>query len=473
MERKSAVYHRFWIDLIKFFNIILVTLPFWYVWKRFYSGSFTDPYLWRGNVVITALFVVLFYAFGRTYGAFQISVSYVYELYYNQTLALFFTNLVMIFITTLINQGIPVMWPMVFAFAAEWLMVLIWSLCAHTFYYKFKKADKTVIIWDMKESLEQLVDSYGMGKRFDVIRNMHIDEAMTDIPKSLEGATAVFLCGIHSHERNQIIKYCIANGIRAYIIPRIGDVIMSGAKNTHLFHLPIQTIERYCPSATFTIGKRLFDIVSSLTALIVLSPLMLITALLIKLDGGPAFYKQTRLTQNGKEFTLYKFRSMRMDAEKDGIARLSTGENDERVTKIGKFIRTCRIDELPQLINILRGEMSVVGPRPERPEIAAQYEEEMPEFKLRLQAKAGLTGRAQVFGKYNTTPYDKLLMDLQYIAHPSIAEDLRLIFATFKVLAEKVSTEGVDEDQITAQNAQKFKKQIVNENEKPIIEQTD
>ena len=153
----------------------------------------------------------------------------------------------------------------------------------------------------------------------------------------------------------------------------------------------------------------------------------------MKSDGGPAFYKQVRLTKDGKQFEILKFRSMRVDAEKDGVARLSTGDKDDRITKVGHIIRACRLDELPQLLNILKGDLSIVGPRPERPEIAAQYCEEMPEFALRLQAKAGLTGYAQVYGKYNTTPYDKLQMDLMYIAHPSLIEDLKIMLATVKI----------------------------------------
>ena len=145
-----------------------------------------------------------------------------------------------------------------------------------------------------------------------------------------------------------------------------------------------------------------------------------------------------------------KFRSMRMDAEKDGVARLSTGDKDDRITKVGHFIRGCRLDELPQLINILKGEMSIVGPRPERPEIAAEYMKELPEFSLRLQAKPGLTGYAQVYGKYNTTPYDKLLMDLMYIGKPSLAEDIKICFATVKILFMPESAEGVKEGQKTA-----------------------
>ena len=141
---------------------------------------------------------------------------------------------------------------------------------------------------------------------------------------------------------------------------------------------------------------------------------------------------------------------MRVDAERDGVARLSTGENDDRITPVGRVIRKTRIDELPQLLNIIKGDMAIVGPRPERPEIAEQYEKELPEFALRLQAKAGLTGYAQVYGKYNTTPYDKLQMDLMYIAKPSILEDFRIIFATVKILFMAESTEGVQEGQTTA-----------------------
>ena len=125
---------------------------------------------------------------------------------------------------------------------------------------------------------------------------------------------------------------------------------------------------------------------------------------------------------------------MIVDAEKDGIARLSTGDNDDRITPIGKIVRKCRLDELPQLFNILFGQMSVVGPRPERPEIAAEYEKEMPEFSFRLIVKAGLTGYAQIMGKYDTTPYDKLRMDLMYIEKYSIMLDFKIILMTIKTM---------------------------------------
>ena len=271
----------------------------------------------------------------------------------------------------------------------------------------------------------------------------------------LDGISTVFMSGIHSHDRNVILKYCVENNIGTFVIPRVGDTIMSGAYPMHMFHLPMLKVGRYHPQPEYLFIKRLLDIVISAVALVVLSPIFLVTAIAIKAtDHGPVFYKQIRLTKDGKEFGILKFRSMRVDAEKDGVARLSSGDHDDRITPVGKVIRACRIDELPQLVNILKGELSIVGPRPERPEIAAQYCEEMPEFSLRLQAKAGLTGYAQIYGKYNTTPYDKLVMDLMYIAHPSIVEDLKIMFATVKILFMPESTEGISEGQTTAMSGE-------------------
>lgn len=223
----------------------------------------------------------------------------------------------------------------------------------------------------------------------------------------------------------------------------------------HIFHLPIMRVGRYEPSVFYLAIKRTADIVLSVFAIIFTSPVMLVTAIAIKMyDGGPVLYTQDRLTKDRKVFKIHKFRSMKTDAEKDGVARLSSGASDDRITPIGRFIRKVRIDELPQLFDILSGNLTIVGPRPERPEIAQQYEEQMPEFALRLQAKAGLTGYAQVYGKYNTTPYDKLQMDLMYIASPSLVQDLEIIFATIKILFVPESTEGVEKGKVTALEAE-------------------
>ena len=179
--------------------------------------------------------------------------------------------------------------------------------------------------------------------------------------------------------------------------------------------------------------------------LVLTSPILLVVAIAIKLeDHGPVFFKQKRTTIGGAEFDILKFRSMIVDAEKDGKPH-PAGEADDRITKVGHVIRPTRIDELPQLINILKGDMSIVGPRPERIEHVKKYTEEIPEFVYRLKVKGGLTGPAQVFGKYNTSPLNKLKMDLFYITNYSLLLDLQILFETVKILAQKESTEGFSE----------------------------
>lgn len=442
--------HRFWLRSIKLVNAILITIPFAFVWFNYYAGRLYTPFYARGDRLVVAVFLILYIFFGKIYSGFTISLNSVAELVYSQSLAILFTNAILYIITWLLTRHFPNILPMLVSILVEIIISIIWSGVAHKLYFRKFAAIRTAVIYDMRPGVDKLIESYGLSARFNVVSNMYVFDVLKNMEKALGDVGAIFLCGVHSHERNQIIKYCVEKKIRVYLIPNIGDLIMESASPVHMLHLPMLMVERYNPTPDYLIIKRAFDIFSSGIALVILSPLMIIIGLLIRSDGGTAFYRQKRLTKDGKEFYVLKFRSMRMDAEKDGVARLSTGENDDRITPIGHFIRACRIDELPQLINIFKGEMSVVGPRPERPEIAAQYEEELPEFALRLQAKAGLTGYAQVYGKYNTSPRDKLLMDLQYIANPSIAEDIKIIFATVKILFMPESTEGIEEGQTTA-----------------------
>jgi lipopolysaccharide/colanic/teichoic acid biosynthesis glycosyltransferase len=208
--------------------------------------------------------------------------------------------------------------------------------------------------------------------------------------------------------------------------------------------------------------KRFFDIVFSLLALILTSPIILVTAIAIKLeDSGPVFFRQDRVTIGGKEFSILKFTSMIVDAEKDGRPH-PAGEADDRITKVGHVIRPTRIDELPQFINILKGDMSIVGPRPERIEHVQKYTQDIPEFTFRLKVKGGLTGVAQVFGKYNTSPLSKLKMDLFYITNYSLLLDLQILFETVKILVQKESTEGFSEEKqkeiLNASAGQEMKK---------------
>jgi len=195
------------------------------------------------------------------------------------------------------------------------------------------------------------------------------------------------------------------------------------------------------------VGKRLMDIVLCSVAMIVAAPVMAVVAVAIKLeDGGPVFFKQKRMTRNGREFEILKFRSMIVDAEKYAGAVLAT-DNDPRITKVGKFIRATRLDEIPQILNILKGDMSIVGPRPERKVIADEYCKDIPEFAYRLKVRGGLTGYAQIYGKYNTSAYDKLRLDLMYIENYSLMMDIKLIILTLRIIFSKESTEGIDKQQ--------------------------
>lgn len=446
--------HEIGLRFIKLINLLLMVIAFAVAWFMYYESRLFSPFYFWGDVTVVGIFAVIYLYFCKTYDAFLISHYRIFDVIASQTLSLLFSDILMYAITLLLYKRFPNPLPLLLCFADQVSISIIWSCIAHAIYFKWFPARKSIIVYDSRRGMQDLIEEYGLSKKFDVRKTASVEECLNDL-SMIDEMEVVFLSGIHSHDRNFILKYCLYENKQVYVIPRIGDVIMSGAKQMHMFHLPIMRVQRYKPRPGYLFLKRVFDIVAALIGLIVLSPVFLITAIAIKAtDNGPVFYKQERLTKNGKRFMIHKFRSMRVDAEKDGVARLSSGDNDDRITPVGRFIRKCRIDELPQLIDILAGNLSVVGPRPERPEIAEEYMKEIPEFQLRLQAKAGLTGYAQVYGKYNTTPYDKLQMDLMYIAHPSFAEDIRICFATFKILFTSESTEGVAEGSTTAMKSE-------------------
>lgn len=449
-DPRKKLIHDINVRVAKLINIVLMTVPFAFAWYHAYADKLWVYFAMRGHWLVIGLFALLYFLIGRVYDAFKMSYSGVGEMVYSQMLSLFEVDVIMYIVAALLIRRPPAVLPILLVFAAQGVIAFGWSVLAKTWYFKVFPAQKTVIVWDKRETTGQLFSKYNLRKKFKIVDVLHVEDCIVDL-SVLDDVDVVFLSGIRSHDRNIITKYCLLNDITVQLIPRVGDLIITGAKRSHMFHLLMLKVERFNPSLEFIVVKRLMDIVLSLIAIVLFSPFMIITAIAIKVeDHGPVLYKQTRLTKDGKEFKILKFRSMRTDAEKDGVARLSTREDDDRITKVGRFIRKVRIDEMPQLFNILKGDMAIVGPRAERPEIAEQYHEELPEFALRLQVKAGLTGYAQVYGKYNTTPYDKLLMDMMYIANASIFEDIRIIFATVKILFMPDSTEGVEEGQTTA-----------------------
>ena len=439
---KDSVALRFRVRLVKLLDVVGVTALFALLWQFFYAPHVDNPFWFWGNVLMVALYFALYYLINHLYSGFLIHINDTVEIVYSQAMSAAIVNAILYVVTWLLAKHFPPVLPILGLCLVQLLWIVLWTHFAVRWYRRNFEAEKTFTISGGTQRIASLIEQKNLTGRFRIDRRMSLSECLADL-SVLSEAEVVFVEEVPSHERNRILKYCMENGIKAYVMPGTGDAIMSGALKMHMLHLPLLLVERYNPTPEYLIGKRLFDIVLSAILLILLSPLFLLLAILIRRDGGTVFYRQTRLTKDGRRFQILKFRSMRMNAEDAEGAVLSSGEEDPRVTKTGRWMRRYRLDELPQLLNILRGDMSFVGPRPARPEIAEEIEEELPEFPLRLMAKAGLTGYAQVYGKYNSTPRDKLLMDLYYLAEPSMIADLRLMMATLKILFQKESTEGV------------------------------
>ena len=446
----SKLQHNVWLRSVKLLAVLCMTLPFAACWYGYYTFHVAMPLEWSGKLVVVLLYAALYIALGNVYEAFQISSQKIASIVFSQMLAAMIADGLIYLLICLLAKRFCSLIPGIAAIAGQLVVSALWTFCAQKWYYKTFPPLATAIVYDMRPGIEEMIREDNLEKKYNVKITLDIQKCLKNM-EVLRQMDVVFLGGIHSHERNKILKYCVEHDIDVFVLPRVGDLMMDAARPTHMFHLSVLKVGRSMASPEYLFVKRAMDMVLSLIALLITSPFFLVISAAIKAtDGGPVFYKQCRLTKDGRRFDIIKFRSMKVDAEKDGVARLSTGETDDRITPVGRVIRKFRLDELPQLINILKGDLSICGPRPERPEIAAQYCETLPEFALRLQVKAGLTGYAQVYGKYNTSPYDKLQMDLMYIAHQGILEDLKLMLATVKVLFIPESTEGITEGETTA-----------------------
>ena len=421
-------------------------------WLLFYDKRYSTANHIKGELIFYIFYGVVLFLLNRTYDVYDVGYHRITDNVYAQTLSQILTTGMIWIVSLLMYMQLTNPLPMIGLCLVLFSWNVAWCIAANRVYQSLHRHKKTVVIYRDADDLRRLKEIGQLEHKFDIQK--YIENPGDDykaLERELAGYEAIVVSGVNASLRNGIAKYCIEQGLPGYFAPHVGDIIMQGARHMRNFSVPIMSVRRAEPTPEFLLIKRVFDFAASGIAMILLSPFFLGTALAIKLyDHGPVLYKQIRLTKDGREFEILKFRSMRTDAEKDGVARLSTGDNDDRITPVGRVIRACRLDELPQLANIFRGDMSIVGPRPERPEIAAQYEKEMPAFSLRLQVKAGLTGYAQVYGRYNTDPYDKLQMDLMYINKMSIVEDLRLMFATARILFMKESTQGISEGQTTA-----------------------
>ena len=441
---------------VKTVHYFLTVVLFYYAWLlfRYHDLPQTQDVGFRYNYFVAISFALLIYFFNRTYNSYLYGYTRVRKLVFSQFLSQFFSLVLIYFSVSIAWNHWDNPLPLLILLAVYLLLDSAAAWGGNAYYSYLNPPRKTLLIYRNARDKKRFgsVSGKPTERLYKIVKELQFDGTFEEIKDELDsGYEAVFVAGLNSRCRNGILKYCEENHLRGFFLPHVGDVIMQGAQHIQSFDSPVLMVRRKTLSPEYRVLKRAFDMIMSAVGLIILSPVMLITAIAIHAyDHGPVFYKQTRLTRNGREFRIVKFRSMRVEAEKDGIARLSTGTKDDRIPPIGKMIRACRIDEIPQLWNILIGDMAIVGPRPERPEIAEQYYETMPDFRLRLQVKAGLTGYAAVYGKYNTDPYEKLQFDLMYINHMSILTDLELIFATFGILFSKESTQGIDEGSITA-----------------------
>ena len=445
--------------LLKVLHLGLCVFMFIIAWFYFrYHGIREFRALgFRYNFYAVVGYTVILFAFFRTYSAYMLGYSRVRTLVFSQIIAQFFSVAIVYLAVSTAWYRFDKPLALVYLLIPQFILDVIWTLIGARIFFKIYPQKKTLLIFSTPRDKRRFGTVAGkpMERLYKITKELEFNGTFSEIKDRITDYDAVFVAGVNSECRDEILKYCEETDMSGFFLPRIGDAIMKGAKHIPSFDSPVLHVERKVLNAEYAFANRIFDIVSSAIGLILMSPVLLITALCIKLyDGGPVFYRQVRLTKNGREFKILKFRSMRVDAEKDGVARLSSGENDDRITPVGRWVRKCRLDEFPQLWNILKGDMSVVGPRPERPEIAEQYYETMPEFKQRLQVTAGLTGYAQVYGKYNTDPYEKLEFDLMYINSMNFLTDIRLCFATFGVLFSSESTEGVEAGAVTAMDSE-------------------
>ena len=450
MSPRFLDYKKAILSAISAVNLLAMVGIFAFTWFRFYLYQIGAPFYYRyGNWLFFFIYGISLYAITSVLGGYRIGRLRCSEIIYSNFLSLALANVFTFFIMALIARFWLPAGPILIMTLVEYAVVVIWSLFSSRLYHSIYPPRRMLLVSGSNTS-EHLIDK--MNKRPDKYEIRECIDADTEIHllrQKIDEYDAIVICDVGAQMQELLINYCFRVNKRFYLVPTIEHIIIANASKVHLFDTPLLLCRNQGLQPEQRFAKRAVDLFVSSLGILVMSPFMLIIALCIyAYDRGPVLFKQERLTLGGRVFTLYKFRSMVVDAEKDGIARLAS-KNDARITPIGKIIRAIRFDELPQLFNIFKGDMSLVGPRPERPEIAEEYASTLPNFSYRLKTKAGLTGYAQVMGKYNTTPQDKLLLDLMYIENYSFLLDIRILLMTVKIFLMPDSTEGVDESNPT------------------------
>lgn len=446
-------------------EVLLMTVLYYLCWQNGYNLA--DQYQYNGKYVLMGIYAVLLYTLMLNSDCTMFGQLRRPDLIIGQTISLFLANFITYFQLCLITNGMLSPMPLVKLFALEILLAVVLIQGFTTLYHKLYAPHDMLLVYGKDRSVDLKIKMDARRDKYNISRLISAEAGFEEICREMRAHDAVILNDVPVELRDQLLRYCYRRGIRTYVVPELTDIMLRGAKSNNLFDTPLVLIKGTGLSPMQRVAKRAMDIVLCGIAMLVAAPVMLVVAAAIKLeDGGPVFYRQKRMTRNGREFHILKFRSMIVDAEKYAGAVLATGD-DPRITKVGKVIRATRLDELPQILNILKGDMSIVGPRPERKVLADEIQKELPEFSYRLKVRGGLTGYAQIYGKYNTSAYDKLRLDLMYIENYSIALDIKLIIMTLRIIFSKDSTEGVDKAEENAQKAQELLEAMENKDETP------
>lgn len=425
-------------------EILLLTLIYYLVWKFNYRDLGMNPYYGNGKFLLAGVYLLLLFVIFQLCDSFKFGHLKLIDVLTSQGIAVFIVNVLTYFQLCLIINRIVTPLPLIGLTLVDFVIAAIMVYFYTAIYHKFYVPRDMVLVYGNDNAVILKLKMDTRSDKYNVSTLINVEQGLEKIKEEIDTHDAVIINDVPAQIRNDILKYCYGKKKRTYLVPKITDIISRGAEEITLFDTPLLLVRGRGLNFSQRAIKRLMDIVLCLIAMIPGSVIMLIVAIAIKLeDGGPVFFKQKRVTLDGDEFDILKFRSMIVDAEKEGISIPAVGK-DPRITKVGNIIRATRVDELPQILNILKGEMSIVGPRPERIEHVEKYSEDIPEFVYRNKVKGGLTGYAQIYGKYNTSAYDKVRLDLMYIENYSLLLDIKLIFLTLQIMLKKESTEGFD-----------------------------
>ena len=428
-------------------EVLILTVIYYLVWKQGYEMS---SFAYKGKYVLMGVYGLLAYLIFQNADCTMFGQLSRIDLIIGQIISLFLVNFITYLHLCLIGNAVLPLIPMVKLFFIQAVVAIGLILVYTTVYHKLYAPHNMLLIFGNKNSIALKFKMDSRKDKYNITGLISADEGYDAIVQKIPQYDAVILNDVAAPLRNDILKFCYRYRVRTYVAPKLTDIMLRGAKNISLFDTPLLLVKGTGLTPAQRVGKRLMDILLCSVAMIIAAPVMAVVAIAIKLeDGGPVFFRQKRMTRGGREFDILKFRSMIVDAEKYAGAVLAT-DNDPRITRVGKVIRATRLDELPQILNIIKGDMSIVGPRPERKVIADEYCKDIPEFAYRLKVRGGLTGYAQIYGKYNTSAYDKLRLDLMYIENYSFMLDIKLIILTLRIIFSKESTEGIDK-QLEAQ----------------------